>query len=149
MMQPAIKLLLDELQQLRQALAGLCRDGDRAVAAAEQFVLGDIGLVIALDDRRAGLAELADEPLCDLDMVVPVGVGCIDDVQDEICILQLFQRRLERLDEVVRQLGNESDRVGQDRLTRIRDGQLPNRRLFAGMPAPVRALSSVDFPAFV
>ena len=60
-------------------------------------------------------------------MILTLGVGAVDDVDEQIRIFQLLKRGAECLDQMVRQLRDKADRVRQQRLTRIGDGQLPRR----------------------
>ena len=80
----------------------------------------------------------------------------VDDMQDQVGEDGLLERRLERLDERMRKLADEADRVReQDAAALVREGAggrvqrveepLPDAR----RPAPVRALRRVDLPAFV
>ena len=45
----------------------------------------------------------------------------VDDVQQKVSILQLLKRRLEGVDELMRQLADEADRVGDDDIEPIRE----------------------------
>ena len=55
-----------------------------------------VGLVIAAQHGHAGLGQLFDQPVDDLDVCLTVRVGRIDDMQQQVRILQLLQRGLER-----------------------------------------------------
>ena len=60
-------------------------------------------------------------------MILTLRVGAVDDVDEQVCVFQLLKRGAERFDQMVRQLRDKADRVRQQRLTRIGDGQLPRR----------------------
>ena len=60
-------------------------------------------------------------------MILTLRVGAVDDVDEQIGVFQLLKRSAERFDQMVRQLCDKADRVRQQRLTRIGDGQLPRR----------------------
>ena len=60
-------------------------------------------------------------------MILTLRVGAVDDVDEQIRIFQLLKRGAERFDQMVRQLRDKADRVRQQRLARIGDGQLPRR----------------------
>ena len=116
---------LDGLFELVHAIARGCGDSNFA-AAARNFIRGDkIALVIALQNRRAGLCKLRNEPVNDRDMVFALRVGAVNDVDEKVGVLQLLERGAECVDQMVRQLGDEADGVGQDGLTRIGHSPLP------------------------
>ena len=50
-------------------------------------------------------------------------------MQQNVCILELLERRLECLHQMVRQLRNKSDCIRQQHLTGIGHRQLPGRRV--------------------
>ncbi len=73
--------------------------------------VGDVGLV---DHHELGHLVGADlgEHLADGgDLALGVGVGAVDDVQDQVGVGDLLQRRAERLDQLVRQVPDEADGV--------------------------------------
>ena len=89
----------------------------------------------------------------------PSGSGsrAVDDVQDQVGAGDLLQRRAERLDQLVRQVPDEADRVGQGEGPPVR-GRAPcgrsgpsvaNSASSTSTPAPVSRLSSEDLPALV
>ena len=123
----ASELRLDGLPERVQPIAARRRDRD-LVAPARNFVVRDkITLVIAFQNGRAGLCQLRDQAVHDRDMILTLRVGAVDDVDEQIRIFQLLKRSAERFDQMVRQLCDKADRVRQQRLTRIGDGQLPRR----------------------
>ena len=67
-------------------------------------------------------------------MLGAVGVGRVDDLDEHVGPVDLLERRPERVDELVRELVDEPDGIGED----------------GGLAlAQASALSSVDLPAFV
>ena len=92
------------------------------------------------------------------DLLPPLGVGGIDDVEDQVRVRQLLQGGLEGLHQVVGQfsamkptVSEISHRAGVRESPRCRAvvSSVSNSRLLAGIPASVRALSRVDLPALV
>ena len=91
------------------------------------------------------------------DAAVDVGRAHVDDVQQQIGVDHLFERRTERVDELVRQAAHESDGVGEQH--GLAAGQaaagassgssVENSWFSTSTPASVSWLSSVDLPAFV
>ena len=63
-------------------------------------------------------AELVDEPVDDVGLRLPLGVGEVDHVQQHVGICQLLECGLERLDQMRRQLADEADRVREQHLLR-------------------------------
>ena len=80
-----------------------------AVAGGGQFV----DLVVDEDLRHVLGADFFEYALHFFDAQGMFGIGGIDDVQQQVRIARFRQRRLERGDEVVRQIANETDRVGE------------------------------------
>ena len=79
----------------------------------QRLLVGRVGLV---DHQQLGhrvgadLGEhLADRP----DLLLRVGVGAVDHVHDQVGVGDLLQRGAERLDDLVRQVPDEADRVGE------------------------------------
>jgi hypothetical protein len=78
-------------------------------------------------------------------------------MQKKVGKAKLLQRRFERVHEMMGQLADKAHGIRNQNRTGIRDLQRPgvvvsnvsNSRSLGGMPAPVSALSSVDFPALV
>ena len=110
---------LDPLAQLVQPLAGERRDHRRVGMA--QFDL--VALVVAqqvglVEDEEARLLPRPDllQHLVDrvhVEHPSLFGLGGVDDVHDQVGQRRLLERRLERLDQLVGQLLDEADRVGQ------------------------------------
>ena len=85
------------------------------------------------------------------------GMRGVADMQDDIGQLHLLQRGAKGLDQMSRQIGNETHRIGQDRLAscsgslkpRIVGSSVANSMFFASTSAPVRRLNRLDLPALV
>ncbi len=81
--------------------------------------------------------------------------GRVDDVEDQVGDHGLLERRLERLDELMRQLADEADRVGEQVVAavvleaRVVGSSVWKSRSPTPTPAPVIGVEQVDFPAFV
>ena len=74
--------------------------------------VGGVGLV---DDDQLGHlvgADLGEHLAHGGELALGVGVRPVDDVQDQVGVGDLLQRRAERLDELVRQVPDEPDGVG-------------------------------------
>ena len=92
------------------------------------FIIRDeVALVIAFEHGRAGLCKFCNQAVHDRDMILALGISAVDDMDEQIGVFQLLKRGAECLDQMVRQLGDEADRVRQQRLTGIGDSQLPCR----------------------
>jgi len=85
-----------------------------------------------------------------------LGAGAVDHVQQQVGLRHLFERGLERLDQMMRQVADEADGVGDDDIGVARQRQPSHGRverreqLVGGVDAaPVRRLNSVDLPALV
>jgi hypothetical protein len=60
--------------------------------------------------------EVLQDRVDRLDLLVEPRVGGVDDVQQEVGVAELLERRAERGDEVLRQVADEADGVGDDHL---------------------------------
>ena len=129
LMQPLAELLFDFLQQLVHAFSGLCRDADAPRLARKILRRQKVTFVVAPDDRHAGFCQLRNQPLDNRHMLLPLGIRAVDHVNQHVRVFEFFQRRLERLYQMVRQLRDKPDRVGQQHLARIGHRQLPGRRV--------------------
>ena len=86
--------------------------GSRWRSRAITIGSADVGLV---DDDQLGHlvgADLGEHLAHRGDLALGVGVRAVDDVQDQVGVGDLLQRRAERLDELVRQVADEADGVG-------------------------------------
>ena len=80
----------------------------------------------------------------------------VADMDDDVGFGDLFEGRAEGGDEMGRQVGDEADRVGQDRLAPRRQVEAPHRRVegreqhvLGATAERVSRLNSVDLPALV
>ena len=104
--------------QLVQALAGARGDEHRAGQRATQLGQRQIGAAsILLTTNSSGAAwpscsATTSRSTCPhrVDLPHRVGVGAVDDVQEQVGVGDLLQRRAERLDELVRQVPDEARR---------------------------------------
>ncbi len=91
------------------------------------------------------------------DLRLGVGVGGVDDVQDQVGLGDLLQRRAERLDELGRQVADEARRCRRactrarrrSRHRRTVGSRVANSAFSTSTPASVSRLSSEDLPALV
>ena len=127
------QLALDQRQHVGDALAGLRADHDRVRLLAQQpgehERIGGVGLV---DDDELGDLAGADlgEDLADRgELALGVGVRAVDDVQDQVGVGDLLQRRAERLDQLVRQVPDEPDGVAHRVDAAVRGGRTPRGRV--------------------
>src|SRR5579864_150699 len=74
-----------------------------------------VALVEDGNDAAALDAELVQDLVGDSHLVVPLGVAAVDDVQDEVGGGDLAEGAAEGRDEVMRELADEADGVGEDR----------------------------------
>ena len=70
-----------------------------------------VALVIDADDRRFRSGQLPDQLVHDGDLVVTVGVGGVDHMEQKIGVFQLLQRCLEGLHKMMGQLRNKADGI--------------------------------------
>ena len=80
----------------------------------------------------------------------------VDDVQQQVGVADLLERRAERLDQLVRQVAHEADGVGERvralvgaAARRTVGSRVANSAFSTSTPAPVSRLSSDDLPALV
>ena len=165
---PAGQRALDRLKQVREALAADRRNehgrrlgGRRALAGAPRAATArPVDLVPHLEDAAVLAridAELAEHLHHVLRLLLRLRRGDVADVQDEVGLQHLFERGAEGGDEHRRQIGDEADRVGEDRPPRRAaaargeaSGRASRRACpWRGCSAPVSRLKSVDLPAFV
>ena len=89
--------------------------------SGQHVVLGQ--RVDLVDDDELGHRErvdLAEHDPHGVDLAQRVGVGAVDDVQQQVGGGDLLQRRAERVDQLVRQVPDEADGVGQRVLAAVR-----------------------------
>jgi hypothetical protein len=100
--------------QLGEALARSGGDPETAVAGFQGR--DGVALVEHRDDPGPVDLEIVEHPLGNLLLLAPARMAAIDDVEDEVGVGDLPQGAAEGGDEVVRQLADEADGIGEDRL---------------------------------
>ena len=75
--------------------------------------IGEVGLVPHEEHRHVAGVDLAQHRVDRRDARLGVGRARVDDVQQQVGVDDLFERRTERLDELVRQTAHEADGVGE------------------------------------
>ena len=88
--------------------------GAGVVAVARRRV-EQVGLVVRHEARLVAGAELVEHRLDRRPVLLGVGVGGVDDLDQHVGAIDLFERRPERVDELVRELVDEAHGVGEDR----------------------------------
>ena len=83
-------------------------------------------------------AELFDELVHDLRLLEPVRVGNVDDVQQKVGVFEFLERCLEGLDQLVRQLADKADRVGDHDIQRVGHREKARRRVQRVKQAVIR-----------
>src|SRR6478672_2451679 len=110
------QLGLDRPQRLLDAVAGPRADHDAVrlarPQAADHHVVGRVGLVDHDDLGDLGGADLGEHPTDRRDLSLGVGVGAVDDVEQQVAVGDLLKRRAERLDQAVGQVADEAHGVG-------------------------------------
>ena len=86
-----------------------------------------VALVEHPNTRGLLCAELIYEQVNDSRLLLPIGVADIYNMQQHIGVGKLLKRCLERLDQVVRQLADKADCVGDKNLRELVDAQLAGR----------------------
>ena len=114
---------VDELKKLRHALARPGGDGHHVLAPGQDLAAGAVALVEHLDPGQAAGAKLGDQVVHHLRLLLPVGIGHVDDVEQEVGVFQLLQRGLERLHQLVGQLADKAHRVAEHHVQRVADGE--------------------------
>ena len=107
---------------------------DRAgMAVGETAGLGaDVALVEGQQlGHRAG-PDLVEHRSHRLDLAFGIGADAVDDVDQQVRLGDHLQGGAERLDQLVRQLAHESDRVRQQHRLPARQGQPPGARVEGG-----------------
>ena len=106
---------LDHGQRLADTLAGLGADHDGVrlalPEAGQHERVGGVGLVDHDDLGHLVGVDLGEHLAHRGDLTLGVGVGAVDDVEDQVGVGDLLQRRPERLDQLVGQVADEADGV--------------------------------------
>ena len=69
--------------------------------------------------------QLPDQALYNGGLLLPLGIGHVDDVEQQVCVFQLFQGGLEGLHQLMGQLADKAHGVGDHHVQGIADGQQP------------------------
>ena len=109
---------VDEGAQLVEPRAGAGRDGDAVLLVAPEPVERPRGsamsaLLTTMISLISVAADLGEHLADGRDLALGVGVRAVDDVQQQVGVADLLERRAERLDELVRQAAHEADGVGE------------------------------------
>ena len=115
---PLVQGLADRLLEPVEPLALGGADGDRVAWWAFRTSRNErSGTRSALFSTRivglVGQPELLEDGLDRLDLLLGLGARGVDDVEQQVGLAGLFERGLERGDQVVRQVADEADRVGE------------------------------------
>ncbi|MPN17679.1 hypothetical protein SDC9_165034 [bioreactor metagenome] len=113
---------VDEVQQLLNARSGFCGNGDHILAPGQNFPAGEIALVEYLNLGQVAGAQLPDQLLHDLSLLLPLGVGHVDDVEQKIRVFQLLQSGLKRLHKLVGKFPDKAHGVAENHVLRVTDG---------------------------
>ena len=116
--------LFNGLQQVLHAVALGGGNAHNVFPGWNILPADQVCLVVKPQDLGAGLGKLADQAVHHLDMLLPVGVGGVDHMQQKICVFQLLQGRPERIHQMVRKLCNKAHGVRQDHIQVVGYGQL-------------------------
>ena len=91
--------------------------------------LDQVALVKDVHRRHIGGADFLQHAPDGLDMTIALGAGHVDDVQHQVRLGHLLERRAKRRDERVRQPFDEPDRVRQEQPPLVRQAHLPHQRI--------------------
>ena len=119
-----------------------------------------VGCVALVDHHQLGHplgADLGQHLAHGRELSLGIGVAAVDDVQHQVGLGHLLQRGAEGLDQLVRQVPDEPDGVGQGvtrarrrcRARRTVGSRVANSAFSTSTPAPVSRLSRLDLPALV
>ena len=112
--------VLQLLPMLREAVG----EADGLVAAAFD--------VVFVENRQDGLAagaEVGEYLLDGFDLFLDARMGGVDDVHEQVGLVDFFERRLEGFDEMVRELADEADGIGQQAGLAAGEGDLARGRV--------------------
>ena len=88
-----------------------------------------IDLVVDAQLRNIARADLPQYLIDLFDVFIAPRITGVDHVQQQVRLARFLQRRLERGDEFVRQIADETDRVGQHDRGAARQSQTPHGRI--------------------
>ena len=119
----------DLLQQLLQSHSGLGGDGCRLFVQCQRQLRQLVALVEHRQNRHIFRAQLLEQLGGDAQLFVKLRRRDVADVEDQIRVHRLLQRRMEGLYQLVRQAADQSNRVDQHHLAAIRQAQRPGGRV--------------------
>jgi hypothetical protein len=135
----------DRLDEPACRLARRRADEDRVRLTANEALarapLEEVALVVDENARDRAQVELSQDLFRGPNVEVSRGVARVDDVEEKIRIRRFFEGGAERGEEILGQIPDEADRVGQDDFAK----SLSSVRTLA----QVSVLRRVLFPAFV
>ncbi len=85
------------------------------VAPSRAAAVEQVGLVVGHEAWLVAGAELVEDGLHGRPVLLEVGIGRVDDLDEDVGPVDLLERRPERVDELVRELVDEAHGVGHDR----------------------------------
>ncbi len=130
--QPKVLQTFDEGQR-RRPISGA--DGDAVVLIGEFDGLdgGDeVGFAEDADEGFGAESELFDDGFDGGDLGVYLRIGRVDDVEQDIGIVELFERRFEGGDEIFGKVADEADGIGEDDFFEFWEAQTAARRVERG-----------------
>src|SRR5665213_2389082 len=94
------------------------RDGTTGVALDARRNAGQIHLVVHAQPRNVGGTDLGEHLVDGVVLRIARGGAGVDDLQQQVGVGRLAERRAKRGDEIVRQVADEADGVGNDQRLR-------------------------------
>lgn len=125
-----IELGADGAFELVESVAAGGADGDGVGVSGEEdveegSVADAIDLVEDEDDGLLGEFEFGEHGLDGGDLLLGLGAGCVDDVEEDVGAAGLLECGLEGCDEGVGEVADESDGVGEEGLAAAAEGPAP------------------------
>lgn len=122
------ELLFDLLEEEVEAQAA-CGGNVDLIAAVDRELrerVFPVSLIHDVDDRDGAGTELLQGPGGDVHVHLVVRVRAVDYLEDQVGIDRLLERRAEGVDEIVREVVDEADGVGQEEVAMAARSDLPN-----------------------
>ncbi|MNY51159.1 hypothetical protein D3C86_1867240 [compost metagenome] len=91
-----------------------------------------VQLVVDLEGRQLVRADLLEHRIHLLDLQLALRLVSIDHVQQQVGIARFLERGAERLDQLVRQVTDEADGIGEDHRTDVVELQTAQGRIEGG-----------------
>ena len=110
------------------SLTGFGRDTDNVISVGQNSDV-EIAFVEHAQAGRLLGAELLHKTVYDFGLLFPFGIGEIDDMQQNVRVAQLFQRRLERFHQMGGKLADKTDGIGEQNLLPRSKRKTPGRRV--------------------